>query len=192
MKFRTIDIEGDGIKREINQQLFPEGNHFDPGTIMWCVTFCDQDYNTLTLVKKLPETSRYIKNGISTQSVHYKDTIVPSVIDGHEIKEFTDWTEFIKEIIWQIMISEGNVYSKGYGKYNFDAQVLKANIERNHLYDGVSHLIKTVNPTKWDKTHPQVTERGTRNQIFIERGIRHNIEDAIQLAQRINNNEVKQ
>lgn len=193
MKFRTIDIEGDGLKSSINQKLFPNGNHFDPDTIMWCITFCDQDYDTLTLVKKLPSVKRMV-HGVKdmlNSSYHELTTVIPKFIDNHEIIEFTDWNEFLKEITWQIMISEGDIYSKGYGKYNYDAMVLKANYERNNVYDGVSKLIKSVNPTKWDKTFEQVKNYIIPNQEFTERGIKHNIEDAIQLAQRINNKEVK-
>ena len=192
MKFRTIDIEGDGLKSSINQKLFPNGNHFDPDTIMWCITFCNQDYDTLTLVKKLPSVKRMV-HGVKdmlNSSYHEITTVIPKVIDNHEIIEFTDWNEFLKEITWQIMISEGDIYSKGYGKYNYDAMVLKANYERNNIYDGVSKLIKSVNPTKWDKTFEQVKNYIIPNQEFTERGIKHNIEDAIQLAQRINNKEV--
>jgi hypothetical protein len=193
MKFRTIDIEGDG-NTTINKRLFPDGNHFDPDTIMWCITFCDQDYNTLTLVKKLPPETRVI-NGVTgkgkTNSYHEITTVIPKVIDNHEIIEFTDWNDYLKEITWQIMISDGDIYSKGYGKYNYDAMVLKANYERNNIYDGVSKLIKSVNPTKWDKTFEQVKNYRVPNQEFTERGIKHNIEDAIQLAQRINNKEIK-
>lgn len=192
MKFRTIDIEGDGLKSSINQKLFPNGNHFDPDTIMWCVTFCDQDYNTLTLVKKLPSVKRMV-HGVKdmlNSSYHEIKTVIPKVIDNHEIMEFTDWNEFLKEITWQIMISEGDIYAKGYGKYNYDAMVLKANYERNNVYDGVSKLIKSVSPIKWDKTFEQVKNYIIPNQEFTERGIRHNIEDAIQLAKRINNKEI--
>ena len=192
MKFRTIDIEGDGLKSSINQKLFPNGNHFDPDTIMWCITFCNQDYDTLTLVKKLPSVKRMV-HGVKdmlNSSYHELTTVIPKFIDNHEIIEFTDWNEFLKEITWQIMISEGDIYSKGYGKYNYDAMVLKANYERNNIYDGVSKLIKSVNPTKWDKTFEQVKNYIIPNQEFTERGIKHNIEDAIQLAQRINNKEV--
>lgn len=194
MKFRTIDIEADG-NTKVNKRLFPDGNHFDPDSIMWCVTFCDQDYNTLTLVKKLPHETRVI-NGVTgkdrTVARHELTTVIPKIIDNHEIVEFTDWKEFLKEITWQIMISCGDIYSKGYGKYNYDAMVLKANFDRNDMYDGVSHLIKSVNTTKWEETTCQIKKGGwVPNQEFTENGIKHNIEDAIQLAQRINNNEVK-
>lgn len=183
----------DGLKSSINQKLFPNGNHFDPDTIMWCITFCDQDYNTLTLVKKLPPDRRMVRGvtDMLNSSYHEITTVIPNSIDNHQIIEFTNWNDYLKEITWQIMISEGDIYSKGYGKYNYDAMVLKANYERNNVYDGVSKLIKSVNPTKWDKTFEQVKNYIVPNQEFTERGIKHNIEDAIQLAQRINNKEIK-
>ena len=190
MKFRTIDIEGDG-NTTVNKRLFPKGNHFDPDTIMWVVTFCDQDYNTLTLVKKLPPTTRVI-NGITskgrTGSYHLESSRVPKEIDGHKVVEFTEWSEYLKEIVWQIMISDGNVYSKAYGLYNFDSQVLKANLERNNMYDGVSRFIKSINVPGylWKETHKQVTVPGTPNERFMVTGIRHNMEDSIQLAEIIN------
>ena len=137
MKFRTIDIEGDG-NTTINKRLFPDADHFDPDTIMWCITFCDQDYNTLTLVKKLPHETRII-NGVTgkgrTNSYHEISTVIPNSIDNHQIIEFTNWNDYLKEITWQIMISSGDIYAKGYGEYNYDAMVLKANFERNNIYD---------------------------------------------------------
>lgn len=189
MKFRTIDIEGD-CNSKVLQQLFPEGNHFDPDTIMWVVTFCDQDYNTLTLVKKLPPTTRVI-NGVTgkrrTGSYHLESTKVPEEVDGHKVVEFTDWKEYLKEIVWQIMITEGKIYSKGYGKYNYDAMVLKANLKRNNMYDGVSRFIKNVNVSGWKETHKQVKKGENRpNLEYMVTGIRHNIQDSIQLAEIIN------
>lgn len=192
MKFRTIDIEGDGLYRTLNQKLFPEGNHFDPGTIIWCVTFCDQDYNTLTLVKKLPETPRHVKDGVYTKAVHYRDSVVPKEIDGHVIKEFTDNLEFMKEISWQIMISDGKIYAKGYKDYNYDSMLFRTYCKRNNFYgDFAANFITVVNPTVWEETHGQV-KRGQwiSNQDYMVTGIRHNIEDAMQLAKRINNGEV--
>lgn len=193
MKFRTIDIEGDGLYRTLNQKLFPEGNHFDPGTIIWCVTFCDQDYNTLTLVKKLPETPRHVKDGVYTKAVHYRDSVVPKEIGGHVIKEFTDTKEFIKEIFWQIMISSGNLYAKGYKEYNYDAMLLKSYFDRHGFHGDIAvSWVKTVEPTLWEETPKQVkTGQWVSNQDYMVTGIRHNIQDTLQLAQRINNHEVK-
>lgn len=192
-KFRTIDIEGDGNSSQ-NKKLFPEGNHFDPGTLIWCVTFCDQDYDTLTLVKKLPETPRIIKgttgNGM-TKAVHKVSTVIPEEIDGHKVVEFTDWKSYLNEIMWQMVITDGEIYSKGYGKYNYDMLVLKSNLERNNLYTGYADVIRHVNTVKWDNTAAQVhTDEYVPNQEYVINGIRHNIEDAVQLAYRINNKEV--
>lgn len=192
MNFRTIDIEGDGNTYD-NKRLFPEGNHFDPDTIIWCVTFCNQDYETITLVKKLPNTTRVIR-GVTgtgrTRAVHEAKTVIPNEIDGHVVKEFTDWQSFLTEIAWEIMITDGPLFSKGYGKYNYDAMVLKANFERNARYDMASRYIKSVRPSVWEETHAQVRKGVKPNQEYTEDGIRHNIEDAVQLAKRINNREV--
>ena len=193
IKFRTIDIEGDGLYRTMNQKLFPEGNHFDPGTIVWCVTFCDQDYNTLTLVKKLPDTPRHVKDGVYTKAVHYKDSVVPNEIEGHAVVEFTDTKEFIKEIVWQIMITSGNLYAKGYKEFNYDAMLLKSYFDRNNFYGDVAvNCIKAVEPTVWKETPKQIrTGQWISNQDYMVTGIKHNIQDTLQLAQRINNHEIK-
>lgn len=193
IKFRSIDIEGDGLYRTMNQKLFPEGNHFDPGTIVWCVTFCDQDYNTLTLVKKLPDTPRHVKDGVYTKAVHYKDSVVPKEIEGHAVVEFTDTKEFIKEIVWQIMITSGDLYAKGYKEFNYDAMLLKSYFDRNNFYGDVAvNCIKAVEPTVWKETPKQIrTGQWISNQDYMVTGIKHNIEDTLQLAQRINKHEIK-
>lgn len=193
IKFRAIDIEGDGLYRTLNQKLFPEGNHFDPGTIVWCVTFCDQDYNTLTLVKKLPDTPRHVKDGVYTKAVHYKDSVVPNEIEGHAVVEFTDTKEFIKEIVWQIMITSGDLYAKGYKGFNYDAMLLKSYFDRNSFYGDIAvNCIKAVEPSIWKETPKQIrTGQWISNQDYMVTGIKHNIQDTLQLAQRINKHEVK-
>lgn len=193
IKFRAIDIEGDGLYRTMNQKLFPEGNHFDPGTIVWCVTFCDQDYNTLTLVKKLPDTPRHVKDGVYTKAVHYRDSVVPNEIEGHAVVEFTDTKEFIKEIVWQIMISSGDLYAKGYKEFNYDAMLLKSYFDRNNFYGDIAvNCVKAIEPTIWKETPKQIkTGQWISNQDYMVTGIKHNIQDTLQLAQRINNHEIK-
>ena len=193
MKFRTIDCEADGLYRTLNQKLFPEGNHFDPGSILWCVTFCDQDYNTLTLVKKLPETPRHVKDGHYTKAVHYKDSIVPKEIDGHKVVEYTETSVFLKAIFMEIMMGSGDIYCKGYREYNYDAMLLKSYFSRNGMEfcNIYFNLLKAVNPKSWEETSNQVKSgQWISNQDYMVTGIRHNIEDAMQLAKRINNGEV--
>jgi hypothetical protein len=103
----TIDIEGDGLHRSINQKLFPDGCHLDPYTRIWCVTFTmratpnyeESIYNeyqgkfmtrAVTYVCKLPDHVRalprpYWIDGIRhicTTAKHLKSTIVPRRIDA--------------------------------------------------------------------------------------------------------------
>ena len=195
MKFKTIDIEADGLSAKVNQKLFPEGNHFDPGSVIWCVTICDQDYRTVTLVHKLPETPRPVKSGYYTKAVHYRDTEVPKSVDGHKVVEYTDMKDFIRNICCCIY-GKVPVYCKGYwdGKelYNYDRMVLEANIDRyGCLGMTVAGKIEALRFDDWTETPRQVhTGQFVDNATYMTNGIRHNIEDAIQLAKRINNREV--
>lgn len=55
----TLDVEGDGLDRDINQKLFPDGAHIDPNSRVWCATFTirhNQGVNTYTFVSKLNGT----------------------------------------------------------------------------------------------------------------------------------------
>ena len=192
-EFKTIDIEGDGLAAQINQKLFPEGNHFDPGTIIWCVTVCDQDYNTMTLVHKLPNKSRPVKDGYWTKAVHYVSSKVPESVDGHKVIEFTDMKDFLREVCSVIYGSK--VYCKAYVSgdmvYNYDRTVLDANIDRyNCLGHTVTRNIEAVRVDNWKRTYNQVKPgQWIDNEQYMINGIRHNIEDAIQLAEKINNGE---
>lgn len=192
MKFKCVDVEADGLSAKVNQKLFPEGNHFDPGSVIWCVTVCDQDYRTVTLVKKLPETTRLVKPGYYTKAVHYKDTIVPKSVDGHRVIEFTDMKDFIRNVC-SCIYGKVPVYCKGYwdGKelYNYDRMVLEANIERyGCLGRTVAGKIEALRFDDWKETPKQVkTGQWVSNQDYMVTGIRHNIQDTLQLAQRINN-----
>lgn len=106
----TIDIEGDGLDRSINKRLFPNGNHFDPDTRIWCVSFAvralsDNPFNkeieellqyhtsVYTYVCKLPEHTRklplpYWRNGEYcwyTSAHHLKGTKVPHCKNARDI-----------------------------------------------------------------------------------------------------------
>ena len=192
-EFKTIDIEGDGLAAQINQKLFLEGNHFDPGTIIWCVTVCDQDYNTTTLVHKLPDKPRPVKDGYWTKAVHYASSKVPESVDGHKVIEFTDMKDFLREVCSAIYGSK--VYCKAYVSgdkvYNYDRTVLDANIDRyGCLGHTVTRNIEAVRVDNWKRTYNQVKPgQWIDNEQYMINGIRHNIEDAIQLAEKINRGE---
>lgn len=192
-EFKTIDIEGDGLAAQINQKLFPEGNHFDPETIIWCVTVCDQDCNTTTFVHKLPNKPRPVKDGYWTKAVHYESSKVPESVDGHKVIEYTDMKDFLRDVCSAIYGSK--VYCKGYVSgdkiYNYDRTVLDANIDRyNCLGHTVTRNIEAVRVDNWKRTYNQVKPgQWMDNEQYMTNGIRHNIEDAIQLAEKINNGE---
>ena len=192
MNFSTIDIEGDALSKDINQKLFPEGNHFDPGTRIWCVTFCDgADMSTETFVHRL-DGIREVKEGVFTKAYHEKYYEVPATIIGRPVMEIPNVKDFLYQVYWKL-VTMAPVYSKGYGKYNFDLQALYANFERAGLWTRpLEGTVKSVNTTRWNRTSSQVYTGGYKgNREYMMDGIRHNIEDSIQLAERIKNKEYK-
>lgn len=186
-KFVTIDIEGDGCSRDINQKLFPEGGHYDPETRIWCVTFA-HDKETYTYVCKLPNRPRELPNGMKTKAYHEDATKVPDNIDSHPVKEFKVYSSFIYAIYCRIKkLNElcFKVCFKGYGEYDYDKDMLEIIFNKFNLDTSVLECMLNVHKStvgRWKETTKQVTT-GNRipNQEYIIRGIRHNIEDAIQL-----------
>lgn len=88
----TIDIEGDGLHRSINQKLFPDGCHLDPNTRIWSVTFTMRaspnleatihdmykgEYMTraITYVCKLPDHVRALKSSSGEPRPYWIDDI---------------------------------------------------------------------------------------------------------------------
>ena len=187
MKFVTMDIEGDGLSRDINQKIFPEGGHYDPDTRLWCVTFAIRDI-TRTYVCKLPNKPRELPNGMKTKAYHEDATKVPEYIGKHKIKRFRIYSSFIYAIYNTLLQMEElgyKVYFKGYDKFDYDRDMLEMKFKEfniptdtlNNLYN----INKEMNIT-WKKTYDQVTTgKWLNNQEYMESGIRHNIEDAIQL-----------
>lgn len=186
-KFITIDLEGDGCSKDINQKLFPEGGHYDPETRIWCVTFaCSED--TVTYVCKLPNRPRELPNGMMTKAYHEDATRVPDIVDGHRVKEFKVYSSFIYAVYCRIRKLKEigfKVCFKGYGEYNYDKDMLEIIFDRFKLDTSVLDCMLNVHKCtvgRWKETSRQVTT-GNRipNQEYIIRGIRHNIEDSIQL-----------
>lgn len=203
----TIDIEGDAISPEINQKLFPNGCHMDPNTRIWCCTFTIPDAKggtyTRTLVCKLPDKPREIIqedgkfHGWYTKSIHKKDTVVPSKIDtrygtDHIIRIFDDYIEFLNEIsaILDACLLTCFVVCKGYNKvYNYDKLMLE-HIFKEHNISIPDNWDNCVNAIQlcpnltycWKATTEQVhLGSNIPNQEYIIMGIKHNIEDSVQL-----------
>ena len=187
MKFITIDIEGDARVKQRNQLLFPKPPHYDPETRLWCCSIC---YNgrVKTYVCKLPPTTRILPDGSHTGSFHLSNTKVPKQYKTVQIVEIKEYVEFLQEISKILAFAKNTgyaVYFKGYGKYNYDKDML------NHIFNkfgistyGIDNMVNVHKYTigKWPKTHEQVGLYEKKpNQEFICDGIKHNIEDTLQL-----------
>lgn len=210
MKHRilTLDLEGDGLSADINQQLFPNDNHQDPNTIIWCATIAYRDDNnkliTNTYVAKLPNHTREVKDGIMTKAYHEDSTYVPKKIwsngEFHErIKEFKSEFELLNGLTHDLYDLHRNgykIYCKGYGKYNYDYLAMYNSLNRinkglassfddlfgKHIgFNNASELYPEINK-HWVETSKQIkTGKWVDNQKYMSCGIKHNIEDAIQL-----------
>jgi len=184
----TIDIEGDGLDRLLNKQVFPEGNHFDAETVPWCCTVC-RDGWTYTCVCKLPETTRtlpgyyvdYGKRSNKTKAYHLKTSLVPDNINGHRIKEFTDRNMFVRAIATFLEHADGPVFFKGYGDYEYDKDLLET-VFKQYGVD-TKDLVKLYKADAPDlNTNSQIhTDCYKPNQQYLVDGIKHNIEDAVSL-----------
>lgn len=226
----TIDIEGDGLDRSINQKLFPMGAHIDPNTRIWCVSFAVRpisdnpfdiaaleslDYHTsvYTYVCKLPDTERWIYdyNGRTigrTEAIHKKETKVPHYKNARNvlhpgvdfnIVEIPDYNEFLTKVVNVIdnVISHPDpiykfpiqpIISKGYGNYNYDYIVLKNACAKNGIkFDG-SSMIHLSNVPKLNSTKQVSTGQYKSNQLYLETGIEHNVDDTLLLNEYIYNN----
>ena len=131
-KIVTLDLEGDGLKKEINQKLFPTGCHIDPNTRIWCATFTariDGQIRTSTFTTKLNGTRAVYVNGRMsgmTTAEHYDSTVIPTEIDTvfghHQIRAFKDEKDLFVSLIRNLMIlgNKHEIWVKGYNGYKYD------------------------------------------------------------------------
>lgn len=204
LKFVTIDVECDGTNATKNQQLFPESPHWDVNSIPWCCTITQpiserwNDYQSVTYVCKLPPKPRYIGtlNGNKVfGNFHKVDSIVPEtlLVNGKtkHIVNCKDMEEFITKLYellrWDY--SGWPIYSKSYGKWNWDNFILNETIKK-FVIGCVFPTITNYLPGTWESTTPQV-KPGTYipNQQYMINGIKHNIEDSEQLFLKVLNME---
>ena len=226
----TLDIEGDGLDASRNQELFPEGNHQDPNTQIWCATIAYKDDNnkliTDTYIAKLPNHPRLVKpilwnedhtimlrDEIWTSAFHDVETKVPKKINidnkwlngckyEQRIHELDSEWDLISWLVCNLLTYDYmgyNICCKGYGEYNYDYLAiynsfnrLKANREEDEdsILD-IEYLGKRmINAAKefpainklWQETSKQVKcEQRAPNQEYIRWGVKHNMEDSIQL-----------
>lgn len=202
----TCDLEGDGLNRNYNRQVFPADNHFDSETRIWAFTICNEDYRTMTFVSKIPYTRTlpgyYIHNNgtKSNRTLAYHDTAsrVPKTIiladnSEHKVKEIPDYITYMNTIRDIIAKCPSEIYFKGYGIHDYDKELIKCNFDRwNIVYDPTT-LDKLINfqPKFWSNTLSQVKKgQWLTNEQYLINGIKHNIEDTIQLQQRLQNERI--
>ena len=195
-----IDIEGDGLSKVYNRQVFKEWPYFDSETRIWCITFANKR-RTLTYACKLPEEPRklphtYVKNGNicdTTIAVHEKDSVMPAQLTirskGRTIKEFVDYKEFLQAIadhLTECKVIHFKGFAEGDKHHPYDAALLKANFDKYGIkYEpclfGRMRAVFIVNG--WKHTAPQAKAgEWIDNQEYLYNAVKHNIEDAIQLA----------
>lgn len=210
-KIVTLDLEGDGLKKEINQKLFPTGCHIDPNTRIWCATFTarlDGQIITSTYTTKLNGTRAVYVNGRMsgmTTAEHYESTVIPTEIDTvfghHQIRAFQDESDLFVSLIRYLMKLDNKyeVWVKGYNGYKYDYLALMNSMVRlwpNTNMTKVTEFMNDVISLKfrdaaaefpklqvnWPGTTEQVQIGDFKdNQTYMNTGIIHNIEDSYQL-----------
>ena len=210
-KIITLDIEGDSLKKEINQKLFPTGCHFDPGTRIWCATFTtriDGQIRTSTYTTKLNGTRAiYDNSGMvgMTTAEHYESTVIPTEIDTvfghHKIKSFKDERDLFMDIIRHLMMLGGKyeIWIKGYNGYKYDYIAIMNSMKRLWPVTDMNKVMNFMNnvisikfrdaaaefpklQVNWPGTTEQVQIGDFKdNQTYMNTGIIHNIEDSYQL-----------
>jgi hypothetical protein len=157
-KIAIIDLEGDGAKATINQQLFPNGCHLDPDTRIWCATVVYRDETdwkerftyAATWVCKLPSEPRkypnpmpYWQNGtrryaIDTGIYHYPQIQVDEKrIDGlFEQKYIKVATSDYKDFLNRLAHLLNDNYNRGIHTY------CKAYVRDGKVYNYDKLLLK--------------------------------------------------
>lgn len=218
----TLDLEGDGLKKEINQKLFPTGCHFDHGTRIWCATLTTRSKEgiivTDTYTTKLNGTRAiYVKDSEGyermagmTTAEHYASTVIPTEVNTifgkHHIRPCDTIDIFMKQLILELCHYSLNGYEiwiKGYrdiegNYYKYDRIALlnasykvfnntsKKLINQAFVNNGIKFRDAAAEFPKLQVNWPGTTEQVQigdfkDNQIYMNTGIIHNIEDSYQL-----------
>lgn len=180
-------MNGDGVHRKYNQSIFPEGNHFDPNTTIWCVTFCSNLDYSRTYFKKLPDID-HRRNVIrpdgtiwgKVNSYHNPESQPYDYSDKTKFCNYSDRTyeDFLRAIARYIQSfkDEGDViYYKSYVDYTYDKDLLTVNFNKYNIDTDCLSCLQAINirtPSTWEQV------KDPNNEKFMNNGIRHNIEDA--------------
>lgn len=191
---QLLIVNGDGVHRDINQSIFPEGNHFDPNTTIWCVTFCSNLNYSRTYFKKLPDKD-HRRNVIrpdgtiwgTVNSYHNPESQPYDYSDKTKFCNYSDRTyeDFLRALARYIQSfkDEGDtLYFKSYKDYEYDKDLLTVNFNKYNIDTECLSCLKAVNirtPSTWQQI------KDPDNEKFMNNGIRHNIEDAYILCESI-------
>lgn len=160
----TLDLEGDGLDKKVNQKLFPTGCHFDPNTRIWCATFTTRKNGkiiTETYTTKLNGTRPvYVKdaNGNDrmagmTTAEHYDSTVIPTTVNTrfgiHNVTPCNSIISLTKRITMALGYLSGHyeIWIKGYNGYKYDQIALL-----NSLYKLWPEVDENVINKQFDST----------------------------------------
>lgn len=201
----VIDLEGDALNKFYNRQVFPNGNHFDPNTRIWCCSIYGANDNLVTYCCKLPSTTRplprpyHYKDKVTgediecwnTTSKHLESTFIPKKLNGYNITAIDDYEDFLNRINVALEMAKAcnaTVYFKGFGlMHDYDYELLKVNFIKYNIPTNNLSILRNAYKDftiPWTPTSSQV-QRGQSidNQQYLEKGIIHNIEDVKELWQ---------
>lgn len=169
MNYITLDIEGDGLNRSINQVLFPEGNHFDKNTTIWCATFASPK-KSLTFFKKLPNYANRrcvrLDNGRFWGRVrsYHDDESMPydwsneTIFRDYSEQSYKDYLLAIHDLLDKCNYYNYKVFIKSYKEYDYDKDLLKVNFDKYDIDTYCLDVIKGIS-IDMDKTHAQWQQR---------------------------------
>lgn len=205
MNIATIDIEGDGLRKEIQQKIFENVGHFDKNTLPWCIGITT-DKGTKMYVCKLPSQGRLVGKIGEKEYYgpwHSQDAVVPETIDGVEVKRFDNRDNMILYVVSELLRLSAEGYEilfKGYRDHriiepeDLEESCEYGEIDENFDYDRQLILAKLVDianralrqmklvyTKNWNYTHRQGYTGQESPNDFIENGIRHCKEDVEQL-----------
>lgn len=196
-RFITMDSEGDGLSQYYNKQVFPNGNHYDPDTRLWCVTFASGN-SVVTLAHKLPTEVRtlsgYYKDKYGnydnhTRAYHDTSSCLPSYCVTAD--SYSGFLANIEKRLSTCYNHNIDVYAKGYGNnYLFDKDCLRDNFNKYGIstsaLDCIHNSYELMNHNDWKPTYKQMNAgQYVDNQTYMLNGIQHNREDALQLYKAI-------
>lgn len=194
----VIDLEGDALDKGYNRIVFPNDNHFDQMTRIWCCSIYGANNNLVTYCCKLPTTTRRLPRPYvnvhnelcwTTKAYHLESTIIPKKLNGYDITAVDNYEDFLNRINDALEMAKAcnaTVYFKGFGlMHDYDYELLKVNFNKYNIPTNNLSILRNAYKDftiPWISTASQVHSGDMKdNQIYLEKGIIHNIEDVKEL-----------